>query len=118
MVDKISQDSPVDVDAEFTTKVIDTLNKTLDDIDELSLQRLKKARIRALGSVKPSGKWTAINVAASLIILLSVPFLMHKYLQDNDQDFDVVSQDVPYSTEEMDDIDMLMSLEYLEDSDA
>ena len=118
MVDKISQNFSNVADEKFAAQVADSLDQSLDDIDELSLQRLKKARASALSSAKPRLKWATLSVAASLIVLVSVPFVTHQYFQHADQDFEVVSQDVPYSTEEMDDIDMLMSLEDLEDGDA
>lgn len=113
MVNKISQDAQTK-DEELAVEIAHGLNKSLDDIDELSLQRLKNARATALSHAsKPSRKWANISIAASLIALVLIPVVANRYSQDEalDQDFEIVSQEVPYSAEEMDDIEMLMALE-------
>jgi hypothetical protein len=104
-------------DERFAATVSETLDKSLVDIDEMSLQRLKNARAHALNQAAPSRKWISLSVAASLAALLLIPVVSHQYLSgsSDEQDLEVVVQEVPYSTEEMDDLEMLMALE---DSDA
>lgn len=115
MANKISERT---IDERIAVSVSQTLDKSLDDIDELSLQRLKNARAYALNqshshSSKSSRKWISLSVAASLAALMLIPLSTHRNLLNisGDQDLEIVSQDVPYSAEEMDDIDMLMALE-------
>lgn len=109
-------------DEKLAVCVSRALDKSLDDIDELRLQRLKNARVHALNqshdqSSGAARKWISLRVAASVAVLLLIPVAMHQDLfnSSGDQDLEVVVQEVPYSTEEMDDIEMLMALE---DSDA
>lgn len=114
MVNKISPHSNSSTDEVLAASVIQALDKSLDDIDDLSLQRLKNARKQALNqSAKTSRKWIPLSVAASFTALLLIPVAVHQYSLSisSDQDLEIVSQEVPYSTEEMDDIDMLMSVE-------
>lgn len=118
MANKISERS---VDEKLAASVSQALDKSLDEIDELSLQRLKNARAHALNhsrdqSSRPSRKWISLGVAASLAALLLIPLATQQHLNSiDDQDLEVVTQEIPYSQEEMDDIEMLMALE---DSDA
>ncbi len=105
-------------DEKFAARVGQTLDKSLLDIDDVSVQRLKNARAYALNqSSKPSRKWISLSVAASLAVLLLIPLVTHQHLfiSSAEQDLDVLAQEIPYSMEEMDDIEMLMALE---DSDA
>jgi len=106
-----------DADEKFAAAVSQTLDKSLADIDEINAQRLKNARARALNSSSLSRKWIPLSVAASLAALLLIPLIEHQHLLPSsaEQELDVVTQEVPYSVEELDDIDMLMALE---DSDA
>lgn len=113
MVNKLSQHTQT-VDEKMAAEIAHGLNKSLDDIDELSLQRLKNARVNALAhSATPSRRWLSASIAASLVALVLIPVVAHKYSLHvhSDQEYDIVSQDIPYSAEEMDDIEMLMSLE-------
>lgn len=106
------------IDEKFAARVSQTLDESLSDIDDLSLQRLKNARAHALNqSPKVSRKWVSLSVAASIAALLLIPIAAHQHLfmPSAEQDLDVLAQEVPYSMEEMDDIEMLMALE---DSDA
>ena len=124
MVDKISpktESSSVpqnDADHALLTAINQSLDKSLNDIDEVNLQRLKNARVKALASPSHlTRNWVPLSVAASVAALVLVPVLMH-YQSTNtpaDQEFEIVSQELPISAEEMDDIDMLMALE---DTDA
>lgn len=108
-----------------------TLDKSLDDIDAVSLQRLKNARLQALHqSNKPARQWLPLSIAASLAALLLIPILFQQ-LSSSKQDLDLASQQVPFvqenfsqeslaqevplSSQELDDLDMLMALE---DSDV
>lgn len=108
-----------------------TLDKSLDDIDDISVQRLKNARLQALHqSNKPSRQWLPLSIAASVAALLlipimfqqlssstpnielaaqPIPFIQEGFVQEN------LSQEVPFSPQEMDDLEMLMALE---DSDV
>lgn len=106
-----------DADEKFAAAVSQTLDKSLADIDDINVQRLKNARVRALSSSSPSRKWISLSVAASLAVLLLIPLVEHQHLLSSsvEQELDVVTQEVPYSAEELDDIEMLMALE---DSDA
>ena len=93
----------------------------MTDIDDLSLQRLKNARVNAL--IHPvqltysSPKWTHFAVAASLIMLIAVPVLwqQHNAQQFSDADAEFISQEMPPAAQELDDMDMLLALD---DADA
>ena len=103
--------SALSADEKLATSLSQTLDKSLVDVDELSLQRLKNARTHALNqSAKPSRKWISLSVAASLAALLLIPLVANQNFS-GDQDLEVVVQEIPYSPEEMDDIEMLMALE-------
>ncbi len=123
MVEKISSGSApnatanANADHALIAAVNQSLDKSLADIDEMSLQRLKNARITALSSSQKSRKWVPLSVAASLAALLLIPVVMqHKSATISvEPEFEMVSQEQPISSEEMDDIDMLMALE---DTDA
>jgi hypothetical protein len=76
------------------------------------------ARVKALAySPAAARKWVSLSVAASVAILLLVPIIMHQHSLNSslEPELEIVSQELPISTEEMDDIDMLMALE---DTDA
>ena len=106
--------SALSADEKLATSLSQTLDKSLVDVDELSLQRLKNARTHALNqSAKPSRKWISLSVAASLAALLLIHLVANQHLFNfsGDQDLEVVVQEIPYSPEEMDDIEMLMALE-------
>jgi cytochrome c-type biogenesis protein CcmH/NrfG len=106
--------SDSNADEKLATAITHTLDKSVIDIDEVSVRRLKNARENALSHLqKPSRTWINFRVAASLAVLMLIPVMFHQYSQTGllDQDMEVVSQDVPYSAEEMDDIEMLMSLD-------
>ncbi len=106
----------------------ETLDKSLDDIDDLSLQRLKNARMQALQpSNKPARSWLPLSIAASLAALLLIPILGLQYMQstNSELDLDVVASELPFSQEglaqeaplssqEMDDLEMLMALEEID----
>jgi len=101
-------------DEKLVAAIARTLDKSVNDIDDFSLQRLKSARENALShSQKPARTWINFRVAASVAVLALIPVAFHQYSQIGfvDQDMEVVSQDVPFSAEEMDDIEMLMSLD-------
>jgi hypothetical protein len=114
MNEKNSLETKMDQDKKLVVNLVQTLDESLDDIDELSLQRLKNARLKALNySAKSTRKWVPLSVAASVAALLLIPVAIHQYSANSvgEQDVEIVSQDVPYSAEEMDDIEMLMALE-------
>ena len=114
MVNKMPPDSDRSADATFAASLAQALDKSLDDVDDLSLQRLKNVRAQALSQpVNASRKWISLSVAASVAALLLIPIVIHQSSSNSssDQELEVVSQEVPYSVEEMDDIEMLMSLE-------
>ncbi len=114
MVDKISPHNGSKADQVLIAAVNQSLDKGLDDIDELNLQRLKNARIKALNhSPVATRKWVPLSVAASVAALLLIPVMMHQYSVDSaiEPELEIVSQEMPISAEEMDDIDMLMTLE-------
>jgi len=107
---------------ELSSLIVNSLDKSLDDIDELSLYRLKNARSNALlVANKSSRKLVNLSIAASVAALLLVPVLLHQpmkfYASDQDSDLitQTLSQDGPLSPEEMDDVEMMMALE---DTDA
>ncbi len=99
-----------------------TLDKSLDDIDDVSLQGLKNARLQTLHqSNKPSRHWLPLSVAASVAALLLIP-IMFQQLSSSKQDVDLALQEVPFlqeslaqevplSSQELDDLEMLMALE-------
>lgn len=123
MVEKNSPDANVKTDQVLADRVLSdaigqSLDKSLDQIDELDLQRLKHARKKALaGSPVVNRQWIGLSVAASIAVLLLVPVVINQQTESHAiaPELEVVSQEMPVSTEEMDDIDMLMALE---DSDA
>lgn len=95
----------------FIQTVTQSLDQSLDDIDELNLQRLKNARAKALSSSSKS-KWIALSAAASIAALLLIPIATQHFSNKAtvDSDLEIAAQDIPLSAEEMDDIDMLMAL--------
>ena len=113
-------------DEKLAIALSQTLDKSLDDIDAVSLQRLKNARLQALHhSNRPARQWLSLSVAASVAALLLVP-IMFQQLSSSKPDLDLASQqapfmqeslspEVPLSLQEMDDLEMLMALE---DSDV
>jgi hypothetical protein len=124
-----SEQSPID--EKLATTISRTLDKSLDDIDDISLQRLKNARLQALHqSNKPARQWLPLSVAASVAALLLIPILFQQ-LSGSKQELDLASQQVPFaqenfsqeslaqevplSSQELDDLEMLMALE---DSDV
>jgi len=117
MVDKVTSQTDSKSDQVFITAINQSLDKSLDDIDELNLQRLKNARAKALSVNSMSfGKWASFSVAASIAALLLIPVVMHLQTDSPiEPELEMVSQEIPISVEEMDDIDMLMALE---DTDA
>ena len=118
MVDKISPSNDNKKDQLLITAVNQSLDKSLDDIDEVNLQRLKNARTKALNySSMFIRKRVQLSLAASVVALLLIPVLLHQQSINSsiEPELEMVSQDLPISVEEMDDIDMLMALE---DTDA
>lgn len=105
-------------DKAFTQVLATTLNKSLDEVDEVTRHRLKQARAQALSHAvqKKSPAWIRLSVAASLGVLLLAPFIVMNFSQHhaNEQIVEVLSQDMP-DAQELDDIDMLMAME---DADA
>jgi hypothetical protein len=106
---------------ELAQTLAQTLDKSLAEIDDLSLQRLKNARAQALadshgrllGSTYFSAQLIRFGVAASLIMLLAVPILWqrHNAQQLSDLDIELVSQEIPPAAQELDDMDMLMAMD-------
>ncbi len=117
----MKNESELKSDDEFAKILVHTLDKSLADIDDLSLQRLKNARVNAL--VNPaqltysSPKWKHFAVAASLIMLIAAPVLwqQHNAQQFNDADAEFISQEMPPAAQELDDMDMLLAMD---DADA
>jgi hypothetical protein len=124
-----SEQSPID--EKLATTISCTLDKSLDDIDDISLQRLKNARLQALRhSNKSMRQWLPLSIAASVAALLLIPILFQQ-LSGSKQELDLASQQVPFaqenfsqeslaqevplSSQELDDLEMLMALE---DSDV
>jgi hypothetical protein len=124
-----SEQSPID--EKLATTISCTLDKSLDDIDDISLQRLKNARLQALRhSNKSMRQRLPLSIAASVAALLLIPILFQQ-LSGSKQELDLVSQQVPFvqenfsqeslaqevplSSQELDDLEMLMALE---DSDV
>jgi hypothetical protein len=118
MVYEISSQNDNKNDQALIAAINQSLDKSLNDIDEVNLQRLKNARVKALNhSSTFSRKWVQLGAAASVVALLLVPIMLHQQPVNStfDSELEVVSQELPISVEEMDDIDMLMALE---DTDA
>jgi hypothetical protein len=118
-------------DESLAVTLSQTLDKSLDDIDAVSLQRLKNARLQALRhSNKPTRQWLPLSIAASVAALLLIP-IMFQQLSSSKQDLGLALQEVPFvqdnflqeslaqevplSSQELDDLEMLMALE---DSDV
>lgn len=118
MLEKNLPDENEKSDQALIAAMKQSLDKSLDQIDELDLQRLKNARKKALAdSPITQRKWVGLSVAASIAALLLAPVIINQQTEIHviAPELEVVSQEVPVSAEEMDDIDMLMALE---DSDA
>lgn len=113
MVDKISPHDEYSADEKLVTAIGQALDESLDEIDDLSAQRLRTARVRALNSsAKSSRKWVPLSMAASVAALLLIPIVYHQYPFTDaiDPESDIVLHEIPYSAEELDDMEMLMSL--------
>ena len=102
--------------AQFAKVIANTLDKSLENVDAINLQRLGIARVHAL-SQKPSSsrKWIALSVAASLAAVLVVPYAWHQHNIAGDDELELFSQEILPDAQEMDDVDMLIALE---DGDA
>lgn len=93
--------------------IADTLDKSVDQLDDITLQRLKNARANALMQhPKKSRKWVSLTLAASIAMLLIAPIAWHQHQNSTtaEQDLDVIAQDIPVDAQEMDDMDMLMAM--------
>jgi len=117
-----SSNSSLNNDSKADQKLIDAINqsldKSLDEIDELNLQRLRNARAKALNNSQAKNrKWVSLSVAASVAALLLIPVVLNQDSGNSniEPELEIVSQEIPVSAEEMDDLDMLMALE---DTDA
>lgn len=104
-------------DETFIKAINQALDKSLDEIDEMNLQRLKSARAKALILPAQNHKWVALGVAASIAALLLIPVVFNRDSGNSniESELEIVSQESPMSAEELDDLDMLMALE---DTDA
>lgn len=102
---------------EFARELVTCLDNSLDELDELTQQRLKTARAKALQQARPgSAKWLALGVAAATITaVLLVPSFWHQHGGDGVDADEVAALEVPPSAQELDDLDMLIALE---DEDA
>jgi hypothetical protein len=101
-------------DNEFAKVLTKTLDESLEDIDEVTLARLKKSRIQVLSySASASKKWISLSVAASVAILIALPVLWNNSNIENSDiaDAELMSQEVPPPEQELDDIDMLMAMD-------
>jgi hypothetical protein len=101
-------------DGEFAQVFAKTLNKSLDDIDDVTVARLKKSRYQALShSSYFSRKWIPVSIAASLAFLAVLPILWHQHSVQNavNNEFDMISQEVPPAAQELDDIEMLIAMD-------
>ncbi|MES2823623.1 MAG: DUF3619 family protein [Pseudomonadota bacterium] len=106
---------------ELANTLAHTLDKSLAEIDDVSLQRLKNARSEALAASSVhtlktayfSSRSVRFGVAASLMMLLAVPVVWqrHNAQQFSDLDGDLVSQEIPPAAQELDDMDMLMAMD-------
>lgn len=100
-------------DDELVAKIVQTLDQSALDLDELSLQRLKNARVHALAQAptKLRSKWMAMSLAASIVALLLIPVAWHQHNVALNAETEMASQDIPPTAQELDDMDMLMAME-------
>ena len=104
-------------DEVLVRKISNTLDESLDGLDELTLQRLKKARTSALAQVAVvtpgvNHRRAWLGVAAAVALLLLMPLVWQlQTTSAPDQDIEMALQEIPPSAEELDDMDMLMALE-------
>ena len=97
--------------------ISNTLDKSLDGLDELSQQRLKNARAAALAQAaapKPtiSHRRALLGMAAAFALLLLTPLVWQQQTTPSPvQDIEMALQEIPLTAEELDDLDMLMALE-------
>jgi len=99
----------------FKNALIRTLNESVAELDEGSLQRLGDARIAAINSsgLAKSRKWISASVAASVAMLLCIPMALQHHNSPSlaVQDVEMISPDTLLSPEDLDDIDMLIAME-------
>lgn len=101
-------------DERLAKTIAGTLDESLQALDEVSLQRLKQARVKSLATPKPSAAYRhrKMLIAAGFALLALIPVIsQHSAFQSVDQDMEMALQEAPLSAEEMDDMDMLMALE-------
>ena len=108
-----------DLNRAMTEKVVGVLDQSIDELDELSLQRLKNARMKARSQdvERKRAAWIPLGAAASIAVLLLSPIAWYQYAPKSNlnNDYPIAIQDAPIDQQELDDVDMLMSLV---DSDA
>lgn len=103
---------------EFARELVASLDESLEGLDELTVQRLKASRIRALEHTRIGrlGNRIAIGAAAAVIAaaLLAPALWYQQRLNATDVD-EIAALEIPPSAQELDDLDMLIALE---DEDA
>lgn len=66
-----------DDDPGFQKKLADTLDRSLDDLDEDTLQQLQSIRLQAQQPTRRHWR-PAVAVAASVLMMLALPWLIQK----------------------------------------
>jgi len=110
---------------EFSRELVATLDRSLDGqegsphgLDDLTLQRLKVARVKALQQSRTgrfNKKIIPAVAAAAIAAVLLVPVFWHQQGVDGIDTDEVAALEIPPSAQELDDLDMLIALE---DEDA
>jgi hypothetical protein len=100
------------MNTELEKNIVNTLDKSLAEIDDMTVQRLKNTRAIALAK-KNLPKWIHLAVAASFMLLIAIPVIWKKNHFDASRNTptEFISQELPPAAQELDDIDMLMAID-------
>ncbi len=107
-------------DDKFSQTLVYTLDRSVAQIDDLSLQRLKKIRAQALAqpavATYSRANWRYFSMAASRAMLFAVALFWQQYSAQpfTDADAEFISQDIPPVAQELDDLDMLIAMDDLD----
>ena len=92
------------VNRAMTEQIVGVLNQSVNELDELSLQRLKNARITAMSQHLEQRRsvWIPLSAAASVVILLLAPIAWYQYASKATltADYSAVIQDASIDQQE------------------
>lgn len=101
-------------DQHLSQTLATTLNKSLADLDDISVIKLKRARAQAL-AYSPQAKrhWLQMSIAASVLVLVAAPLLWRNagIGSADSVDDESIAQEIPFAAQEMDDMEMLLAMD-------